>query len=184
MYATPFPPPRFVASSLAGHASPQGLYITSYYRHCTLAFSLLTHVFFMYDTVMNLMRVVHSMLRVQPMEPRWPLSCAFSFAIRRGSFTPGLSLVWVHLSVTGLPFIYFLAPLSTTMRSLSNVVFIISLLITCITTWQFTDWFSLPRTNVVRISFRLGPSLRSPKRLIILRFLFFFFHLPRLSFLS
>jgi len=121
---------------------------------------------------MNLMRVVHSMLRVQPMEPRWPLSCAFSFAIRRGSFTPGLSLVWVHLSVTGLPFIYFLAPLSTTMRSLSNVVFIISLLITCITTWQFTDWFSLPRTNVVRISFRLGPSLRSPKRLIILRFLF------------
>ena len=60
----------FLASPLAGYASPQGFYITSYYRHCTLAFSLLTHVFFMYDTVMNLMRVVHSMLRVQPMEPR------------------------------------------------------------------------------------------------------------------
>jgi len=67
-------------------------------------------------------------------------------------------------------FIYLLVPLSTTMRPLSNVVFITFLLITCVTTWRITDRFSLPRTNVVRISFRLGPSL---KRLIILRFLFF-----------
>ena len=42
------PPPSFffLASPLAGYASPRCLYITSYYCHCTLAFSLLTYVFF------------------------------------------------------------------------------------------------------------------------------------------
>jgi len=36
----------FLASPFAGYASPQCLYITSYYRHCTFALSLLTHVFY------------------------------------------------------------------------------------------------------------------------------------------
>ena len=38
-------------------------------------------------------------------------------------------------------------------------------------TLLITDWFSLIRTNVVRISFRFDSLLQSPKRLIILPFL-------------
>ena len=149
--------------------------ITFYYRHCTPAFSLLTHVFYVWHSdeldagrTLNAASTVNGTSMTVELCIQFCDTEGFIYAGTEFGVSP-LIRCWspFHLS----SFLLTLFP--TTLWSLSNVV-LIFLLITCITTWQFTDRFSLTRTNVVRISFRFDPSLQSSKRLITLRFLFFF----------